>query len=80
MDEAGIEDQQSDQSHSSGPEAEVQSTPGHVDQEQQQQRQELEDGLSDSDLEGNISQHHQELQVSSLWFPSISHMCQCNII
>uniref|UniRef100_A0A8P4GBV0 SUN domain containing ossification factor n=1 Tax=Dicentrarchus labrax TaxID=13489 RepID=A0A8P4GBV0_DICLA len=61
VDEAGIEDQQSAQSHSSGPEAEVQTTPGQVDQEQQQQQQqELEDGLSDLDLEGNTSQHHQE--------------------
>ncbi|KAI3368957.1 hypothetical protein L3Q82_025931 [Scortum barcoo] len=62
VDEAGTEDQQSDQSLSSGPEAEVQSTPGHVDQELQQQ-QELEDELSDSDLEGNISQPHQEQQA-----------------
>ncbi|KAM9357500.1 SUN domain-containing ossification factor [Symphorus nematophorus] len=54
--EAGIEDQRLDQSHSSGPEAEVQSTPGHVDQEQQQRQQELEDGLS----EGNTSQPHHE--------------------
>ncbi|XP_041790796.1 SUN domain-containing ossification factor isoform X2 [Chelmon rostratus] len=59
VDEAGIEDQRSDQSPSSGPEAEVQSSSGHVDQEQQQQP-ELEDGLSDLDLEGNTSQHHQE--------------------
>ncbi|XP_032380740.1 SUN domain-containing ossification factor isoform X1 [Etheostoma spectabile] len=64
VDDDGIEDQQSGQSHTSGAEAEVQSTPGHVDQEQQQQQQqELEDGLSDLDQEGNISQHHQEQQT-----------------
>ncbi|XP_039666274.1 SUN domain-containing ossification factor isoform X3 [Perca fluviatilis] len=62
VDEAGIEDQQSGQSHTSGAEAEVQSTPGHVDQEQPQQ-QELEDGLSDLDQEGNNSQHHKEQQA-----------------
>lgn len=73
MDEAGIEDQRSDQSPSSGPEAEVQSSSGHVDQEQQQQP-ELEDGLSDLDLEGNTSQHHQEQKVRNVWFPNISHM------
>jgi len=70
VDKAGIEDQRLDQS--SGPEAEVQSTAGHVDQEQQQQqqrRQELEDGLSDLDQEGNTSQNHRELQVGR-----ISHM------
>ncbi|XP_036972039.1 SUN domain-containing ossification factor isoform X2 [Acanthopagrus latus] len=59
VDEAGIEDQWSDQSHSSGVEAEVQSTPDHVDQGQQQQRPELEDRLSDFQLEGNTS-HQQE--------------------
>ncbi|XP_075943544.1 SUN domain-containing ossification factor isoform X1 [Anarhichas minor] len=59
VDDAGIEDQRSDQSQSSGPEAEVQSTPGHVDQEQQ----ELEDEPSDLDQEGNISQNHQEKQA-----------------
>ncbi|XP_031167471.1 SUN domain-containing ossification factor isoform X2 [Sander lucioperca] len=65
VDEAGIEDQRTGQSHTSGAEAEVQSTPGHVDQEQQQQQQqqELEDGLSDLDQEGNNSQHHQEQQA-----------------
>ncbi|XP_045904947.1 SUN domain-containing ossification factor isoform X4 [Micropterus dolomieu] len=59
VDEVAAEDQRSDQSHSSGPEAEVQSTPGPMDQEQQQ---ELEDGLSDLDQEGNTSQHQQEQQ------------------
>uniref|UniRef100_A0A8D3B3A8 SUN domain containing ossification factor n=1 Tax=Scophthalmus maximus TaxID=52904 RepID=A0A8D3B3A8_SCOMX len=61
-DEAGIKDQLFDQSLGSGSEAEVQSTPGHVDQEQQQ-RQQLEDGPSDLDREGNTSQHHQEEQA-----------------
>ncbi|XP_008275649.1 SUN domain-containing ossification factor isoform X2 [Stegastes partitus] len=63
VDEAVIEDQRSDQKHSSGPEAEVQSTPVLVDQEQQQQqqrRQELEDGL---EQEGNASHPHQEQQT-----------------
>ncbi|XP_037625928.1 SUN domain-containing ossification factor isoform X3 [Sebastes umbrosus] len=68
VDEAGIEDQRSDQSHSSGPEAEVQSTPGPLDHEQQQQQQQqqrqeqLEDGLSDLDQDGNTSQNHQKQQ------------------
>ncbi|XP_035033538.2 LOW QUALITY PROTEIN: SUN domain-containing ossification factor [Hippoglossus stenolepis] len=61
VDEAVIEHQRSDQGSSSGPEAEVQSTPGLVDQEQQQQR--LEDGLLDLDQEGNTSQHLQEEQA-----------------
>nr|XP_046248831.1 SUN domain-containing ossification factor isoform X2 [Scatophagus argus] len=64
VDEAGTEDQWSDQSHSSGPEAEVQSSPGHMDQEQQQQQQELEDGLPDLELEGNTSQHHHEKKMA----------------
>ncbi|XP_040895740.1 SUN domain-containing ossification factor isoform X2 [Toxotes jaculatrix] len=61
VDEAGIEDQRSDQSLGSGLEAEVQSTPGHVDQEQQQQQQpqELENGLSHLDREGNTSHYKQ---------------------
>ncbi|XP_060934809.1 SUN domain-containing ossification factor isoform X2 [Limanda limanda] len=63
-DEAAIEHQRSDQGSSSGPEAEVQSTPGLLDQEQQQQRkQKLEDGLLDLDQEGNTSQHLQEEQA-----------------
>ncbi|XP_028443224.1 SUN domain-containing ossification factor isoform X3 [Perca flavescens] len=63
VDEAGIEDQRSGQSHTSETEAEDQSTPGHVDQEQQPQpQQELEDGLSDLDQEGNSSQHDKEQQ------------------
>ncbi|XP_039983956.1 SUN domain-containing ossification factor isoform X2 [Xiphias gladius] len=62
-DEASIENQRSDQSLSSGLEAEVQSTPGYVDQEQQQ-RQELEERLSGLDREGNTSHpHHQEQQA-----------------
>lgn len=75
VDEAGIEDQWSDQSHSSGVEAEVQSTPGHVDQGQQQQRPELEDRLSDFQLEGNTS-NQQENKVSRSLFPSISPICR----
>ncbi|XP_074523851.1 SUN domain-containing ossification factor isoform X2 [Halichoeres trimaculatus] len=64
--EAGSEDQPSEQVHSPGPEAEAQFRPGHVDLEQQQERQEhqeLEGGLSDSDHEGNASQVHKDQQV-----------------
>uniref|UniRef100_A0A7N8XJ35 SUN domain containing ossification factor n=1 Tax=Mastacembelus armatus TaxID=205130 RepID=A0A7N8XJ35_9TELE len=62
VDDAGTDDLQSDQSPSSGLEVEVQSTPGHVDQEQQQ-NPELEDGLSDLDRKGNVSHLHQEQQT-----------------
>ncbi|KAM3620090.1 uncharacterized protein V6R79_018210 [Siganus canaliculatus] len=60
--EAGLADQQPEQSHGSVLEAEVQPAPDHADQEQQHQpqRQGLEDGLSDPDLEGNTSKHHEE--------------------
>ncbi|XP_019207032.1 SUN domain-containing ossification factor isoform X4 [Oreochromis niloticus] len=58
MDEAVTEDQQTDQRHSSGPETEIQSTPGLVDQEQEQ-HEVLEDGLSVLDQVGNTS-HHQD--------------------
>ncbi|XP_068599285.1 SUN domain-containing ossification factor [Brachionichthys hirsutus] len=60
VDEAGMEDQLTDQSHSSEAEAEVWSTSGHVDQEPRHQGQELEDGQFVSDQEGNVSQHHPE--------------------
>ncbi|CAJ1060101.1 LOW QUALITY PROTEIN: SUN domain-containing ossification factor [Xyrichtys novacula] len=69
VEESGTEDQPTEQVHSSGLEAEVQSSPGHVDLEQQQQhqqeqqQQELEDGLSVSDQGGNASQVHQDQQV-----------------
>ncbi|KAM9762752.1 SUN domain-containing ossification factor isoform 2-T2 [Menidia menidia] len=56
-DDAGVEDRQSSQSHGSDVEAEVQSTPGQVDREEQQ-GQELEDGLANLEQEGNTSQHH----------------------
>lgn len=69
MDEAGVEDQRSDQNLGSGLEAEVQSAKGNVDHEQQQQqRQELEEWPSDMDQEANTSDHHEEQQVSSLYF------------
>lgn len=74
VDEAVVEDQQSDQSHSPDPETEVQV----VDQEQQQERQELEDGLSDFNLEGKTSQHHHEEKVSSrasqVFFTCVSNL------
>ncbi|XP_029988015.1 SUN domain-containing ossification factor isoform X5 [Sphaeramia orbicularis] len=59
VDEAGIEDQWSDQSQTSGTKIDIQSTPGHVDQEQQQQLQEPKKGLADLDREANAS-HHQD--------------------
>lgn len=60
-DEASTEDQLLDQSHCSGPKAEVQPTSNDVDQEQQQ-RQELEEEPSDLDHGSNTSHHHQEQQ------------------
>lgn len=62
--EANIEDQQLDQSHCSGPKAEVQPISNDVDQERQQQleQQELEEEPSDLDHESNTSHHHQEQQ------------------
>ncbi|XP_030583644.1 SUN domain-containing ossification factor isoform X1 [Archocentrus centrarchus] len=61
VDEAATEDQQSDQRHISDLETEIQSTPGLVDQEQQQ-REVLEDGLPVSNHAGNTSHHHQQQQ------------------
>lgn len=61
MDEAVTEDQQTDQRHSSGPETEIQSTPGLVDQEQEQ-REVLEDGLSVLEQVGNTSHHQHKKQ------------------
>lgn len=78
VDEAVVEDQQSDQSHSPDPETEVQASLGHVDQEQQQERQELEDGLSDFNLEGETSQHHHEQKVSSR-APQVFFTCVSNL-
>ncbi|XP_035810360.2 SUN domain-containing ossification factor isoform X3 [Amphiprion ocellaris] len=80
-DEAVIEDQRSDQKHSSGPEPDVRPTPGLVDQEQQQQqqqqrRQEFEDGLSNLDREGNTSHRHQDQQTADpniVNDPSVPH-------
>ncbi|KAF3691154.1 SUN domain-containing ossification factor [Channa argus] len=65
VDEACTEDLQSDQSHSFGSEADVQSTPSHVGFEQQQQ-QELENESSDLDREGNTSRHHQKQQPGDI--------------
>lgn len=77
MDEAVVEDQRSDQSHSSGPEAEVQPTLADVDQEQQQKLQEAEDGRSDLDLVGKTSQHHQKHKVSSSCFSEFFSFYKC---
>ncbi|KAM9384686.1 SUN domain-containing ossification factor isoform 2-T2 [Pholidichthys leucotaenia] len=52
VEEAGIEGLQADQSFGSGPEAEVQASPGLVDQEQH-----LEGDLPDVEQEGNTSRH-----------------------
>ncbi|XP_072245978.1 SUN domain-containing ossification factor isoform X2 [Leuresthes tenuis] len=59
VDDVGIEDQLSSRSPSSDLEAEIQSTPGQVDGEQQQ-GQELEDGPSSLEQEGNTSHHHEQ--------------------
>ncbi|TNM87479.1 hypothetical protein fugu_005700 [Takifugu bimaculatus] len=61
MDEAVVEEPQLDQNLSSGPGAEFQSGPDHLDQEQQQQQQdgpELEEELPDLDLEDKPSHQH----------------------
>ncbi|XP_068175254.1 SUN domain-containing ossification factor isoform X2 [Antennarius striatus] len=62
VDEAGIDDQLTDQNHRSDPEVEDWTSSGHVDQEQQEQQQlqEIEDGQFDLDQEGNFSRHHPE--------------------
>jgi len=73
VDDVGIEDQLSSQSPSSDLVAEIQSTPGQVDGEQQQ-GQELEDGPSSLEQEGNTSDHqHHEQQVSSFTVSSQKH-------
>lgn len=61
VDEASIEDQRLDESHCSGPKAEVQPASNDVDQERPQ-RQELEEEPSNLDHESNTSHHHQEQQ------------------
>ncbi|XP_051802946.1 SUN domain-containing ossification factor isoform X2 [Acanthochromis polyacanthus] len=77
VDEAVVEDQRSDQRHNSGPEPDVQSTPGLVDQEQQQQQQqqqrwqEMEDGLSNLAREDNTSQQIVEPNIVN--DPSVPH-------
>ncbi|XP_011612880.2 SUN domain-containing ossification factor [Takifugu rubripes] len=58
MDEAVVEESQLDQNHSSGPGAEFQSGPDHLDQEQQQDGPELEEELPDLDLEDKPSHQH----------------------
>ncbi|KAK2835814.1 hypothetical protein Q5P01_016298 [Channa striata] len=61
VDEACIEDQQSDQGHSFGFEADVLSTPSHMVSEPQE-GQELKNESSDLDHEGNTSRHNQKQQ------------------
>lgn len=80
MDEAVVEDQRSDQSPSSGPEAEIQSTLSDVDQEQQQKWQEPEDGGSDLDLEGKTSHQEQKVRSScfSKYFSHLLEFYKCN--
>lgn len=66
MDEAVVENQQSDQTQtSSAPESEVPSAVGHADQEQRPGRQEVEAEHSDSQPEGETPQDHREQKVSS---------------
>lgn len=50
VDDAVVEETETEQNHSSGPDVKFQSTLDHMDQ-QQQDRQELEDELLDLDLE-----------------------------
>lgn len=59
MDEAVVEELQLEQNHSSVPEVEFQSTPDHVDQ--QQDRQDHEDELLDLDLEDKPSRQHKQV-------------------
>ncbi|KAF7668518.1 hypothetical protein LDENG_00009040 [Lucifuga dentata] len=54
---ADIEDQFVDQSQSSGPDVELQTSPSNVDQEQQEHK------LSDVDREGNNSHHHKDQEA-----------------
>lgn len=69
MDEAVVEEPQLDQNHSSGPGAEFQSAPDHLDQEQQQQdRAELEDELLDLDLEDKPPHQHKQKVSFNLCF------------
>lgn len=63
VDEAVVEEPQLDQNHSSGPGAEFQSAPDHLDQEQQQDRPEVEEELLDLDLEDKPP-HQQKQKVS----------------
>lgn len=61
MDDAVVDEPETVQNHSSGPDVKFQSTLDHTDQEpqqQQQDRQELEDELLDLDLEDKPS--HQD--------------------
>lgn len=58
------EDPRSVQNHSSGPEVQGHSTAGHVDQEQQEQL-ELVDDLSGFSLDGKTSHHQDKQKVSS---------------
>lgn len=58
-----VEEPQLDQNHSSGPEVQLETSPDHVDQDKQQDRQEREEELLDVDLENKPSQHP-KLEVS----------------
>lgn len=64
VDEAVVEDQPANQSHSSGPETEPQSTQGHVEQGKRQDGV-LEDGPSGLDLSDKTLPPHKEQKVSS---------------
>lgn len=70
MDEAVVEEPQLDQNLSSGPGAEFQSGPDHLDQEQQQQQDgpELEEELPDLDLEDKPSHQHIQKVSCNLCF------------
>lgn len=68
VDEAVVQDQQSDQTYSSGPETEVPPAVGHVDREHQQGRQEVEAEHTDLQPEGETPPDHHEQKVSSQVF------------
>lgn len=76
VDEAVVEEPQLDQNHSSGPGAEVQSAPDHLDQEQQQQdRPELEDELLDLDLEDKPPHQHKQKVSCNLMLQNTRCFC-----
>uniref|UniRef100_A0A3B4UVA9 SUN domain-containing ossification factor n=1 Tax=Seriola dumerili TaxID=41447 RepID=A0A3B4UVA9_SERDU len=62
VDDAGVEDQRSDHSLSSGPEAELQPAPGNVDQEQQKQQQQQQQQQQKQQQQQQQQQKQQQQQ------------------